>query len=59
VNVSVGVVVPRTVHFYPMPTEIITIAPDYRGYSYFMIDETHVAIVDPDTLEVVDVIIVS
>jgi Protein of unknown function (DUF1236) len=54
VAVSVGVVVPRSVHFYPVPEAIVTIVPDYRGYEYFMIDDSHVAIVDPDTLEVVD-----
>jgi hypothetical protein len=59
VAVNVGVVVPRSVHFYPMPEEIVTIVPDYRGYEYFMIDDSHVAIVDPDSLEVVDVIVVT
>jgi Protein of unknown function (DUF1236) len=59
VSVNVGVRVPRSVHFYPIPEDIVTIAPDYRGYEYFMIDEAHVAIVDPDTLEVVDIIIVA
>ena len=59
IAVNVGVVVPRTVHFYPLPPEIVTIAPDYDGYEYFMIDESHVAVVDPDTLEVVDIIVVS
>ena len=59
ISVNVGVVVPRSVHFYPVPAEIVTIAPDYSGYEYFMIDESHVAIVDPDTLEVVDIIVVA
>ena len=59
VAVNVGVVVPRSVHFYPIPQDIVTIVPDYSGYEYFMIDESHVAIVDPDTLEVVDIIVVA
>jgi hypothetical protein len=59
VSVNIGVVVPRSVHFYPLPDDIVTIVPDYRGYEYFMIDESHVAIVDPDTLEVVDIIVVA
>ena len=59
VAVSVGVVVPRSVHFYPVPEDVVTIVPDYRGYEYFMIDDLHVAIVDPDTLEVVDIIVVA
>ncbi|WP_414463911.1 DUF1236 domain-containing protein [Hyphomicrobium sp. DY-1] len=59
VDVRVGVVVPRSVHFYPLPPTIVTIAPDYSGYEYFMIDDSHVAIVDPDTLEVVDIIVIA
>ncbi len=59
VAVNVGVRVPHSVHFYPIPEDIVTIVPDYRGYEYFMIDDAHVAIVDPDTLEVVDIIIVA
>lgn len=59
VDVRVGVVVPRSVHFYPLPPTIVSIVPDYSGYEYFMIDDSHVAIVDPDTLEVVDIIVVA
>ena len=59
VAVSVGVVVPRSVHFYPVPEDVVTIVPDYRGYEYFMIDDSQLAIVDPDTLEVVDIIVVT
>jgi hypothetical protein len=59
VAVNVGVVVPRSVHFYPIPDEIVSIVPDYRGYEYFMIDDSHVAVVDPDSLEVVDIIVIA
>lgn len=59
VAVNVGVRIPRSVHIYAVPSAIISIVPDYRGYEYFMIDEDHVAIVDPDTLEVVDIIVVA
>lgn len=59
VAVNVGVKVPRSVHFYPIPDEIVTIVPDYRGYEYFMIDDSHVAIVDPDSLQVVDILVIA
>lgn len=59
VAVNVGVRIPRSVHIYAVPLEIISIVPSYRGYEYFMIDEDHVAIVDPDTLEIVDIIVVA
>jgi hypothetical protein len=59
VAVNVGVVIPRSVHVYAVPEEIVTIVPDYRGYRYFMIDDDRVAIVDPDTFEIVDIIVVA
>jgi hypothetical protein len=59
VAVNVGVVIPRSVHVYPVPMDIVTIVPDYRGYMYFMIDDNRVAIVDPDTYEVVEVIVIA
>jgi hypothetical protein len=59
VAVNVGVVIPHSVHVYPVPIDIVTIVPDYRGYMYFMIDDNRVAIVDPDTYEVVDVIVIA
>ncbi len=59
VAVNVGVVVPRSIRVYPVPEDIVTIVPDYSGYEYFMIDDAHVAIVDPETLAVVDIIVVA
>jgi hypothetical protein len=57
VDINVGVTVPRSVRFYPIPDEIVVIAPAYRSYRYFMVEEK-IVIVDPNTYEVVDVIIV-
>jgi hypothetical protein len=59
VAVNVGVAIPRSVHVYPMPADIVTIVPEYRDYMYFMIDDDRVAIVDPDTYEVVDIIVIA
>ena len=56
VSVNVGVALPRSVHLYPIPEDIVLIVPDYRGYDYIMLDDNRVAIVDPDTFEVVDII---
>ena len=56
VSVNVGVALPRSVHLYPVPEDIVLIVPDYRGYDYIMLDDNRVAIVDPDTFEVVDII---
>ena len=54
--VNVGVALPRSVNLYPIPEDIIVIVPDYRGYDYIMLDDDRVAIVDPETYEVVDII---
>jgi hypothetical protein len=56
VSVNVGVRLPHSVHLYPVPEDIVLIVPDYRGYEYIMLDDNRVAIVDPDTFEVVDII---
>ena len=56
VSVNVGVALPRSVHLYPVPEDIVLIVPDYRGYDYIMLDDNRVAIVDPETYEIVDII---
>jgi Protein of unknown function (DUF1236) len=51
----VGHRVPRNVHLYPVPREVISFFPYYRDYSYFAVGED-ICIVDSRTYEVVDVI---
>ncbi|MCB1483658.1 MAG: DUF1236 domain-containing protein [Hyphomicrobiaceae bacterium] len=58
ISVNVGVVVPRSVKFYPVPQDIIVIAPAYRDYLYFVVGD-EVCIVDPDTYEIVDIIVIA
>lgn len=59
VTVNVGVRIPHSVHLYPVPTEVIEIVPAYRDYEYIMLDDDRIAIIDPDTFEVVDVIVLA
>ena len=59
VRVNVGSRVPRSVRLLPMPAFIVDIAPGYRGYSYIVLEDETVYIVDPKTYDVVDVIEVS
>ena len=54
-NVSVGTHVPRSVHFHPLPTEIVTIYPDWRGYEFFLV-RGDIIVVNPRTLEIVAVL---
>lgn len=56
ISISVGVAVPRSVRLYPVPEDVVVIVPAYREYRYFRIGD-RICIVDPDTYEIVDVII--
>jgi hypothetical protein len=51
----VGHRIPRTVHLFPVPRDVIEFFPYYRSYSYFIVGD-EICIVDPRTYEVVDVI---
>lgn len=57
-NISVGAVVPQTVHghLHPLPPEIIEIYPDYRGYSYIVLSDGRLVIIEPRSYEVVTII---
>jgi hypothetical protein len=54
-SISVGTHVPRNVGFHPLPTEIVTIYPEWRGYEFFLVGN-QIVVVNPRTLEIVDVI---
>ena len=54
-TISVGTRVPRTVSFYPLPTEVVTIYPDWRGYEFFLVGN-EIIVVNPRTLEIVAVL---
>jgi hypothetical protein len=55
IRVDVGERLPPRVRPRPLPPDIVEIAPEYRDYEYTVINN-RVAIVDPHTREVVDVI---
>ena len=54
-SISVGTRVPRTVTFHPLPAEVITIYPDWRGYEFFLVND-EIIVVNPRTLEIVAVL---
>jgi len=54
-SIAVGTRVPRTVSFHPLPREVVTIYPQWRGYEYFLVNN-QIIVVNPRTLEIVDVI---
>lgn len=51
-NISIGTRVPRTVEFYPIPTRIIEIYPEWRGYRVILVSGRYI-IVEPETYEIV------
>jgi len=54
-SISVGTRVPREVHFHPLPAEIVTVYPDWRGYEFFLVRD-QIVVVDPRTFEIVAVL---
>jgi hypothetical protein len=56
-TVKVGVRVPRTVRFYPIPAEIVAIHPAWRSYQVIYV-ENELVLIDPATYEIVYVVAV-
>jgi hypothetical protein len=54
-NIRVGVAVPKTVHVAVLPPEVVTIVPEYRGFSYVLVGD-QLLIIDPNTLEIVAIL---
>jgi hypothetical protein len=54
-SLNVGTVVPRTVRFAEVPPVIIDIHPEWRGYSYFIVND-QIIIVERDSLRIVAVL---
>jgi hypothetical protein len=54
--VRVGVRVPSNVYLYEVPEDIIGYAPEFEGYRYFVTDADQIAVVDPETGEIVAVL---
>lgn len=53
IDVRVGVRVPETVVVRPLPPEVVTLVPEYRGYDYFVDSEDEIVFVSPETHEIV------
>jgi hypothetical protein len=54
-NISVGAVVPGTVRFHPLPSRIVEIYPEWRGYEVILVHGRYI-IVRPRTHEIVYII---
>jgi hypothetical protein len=55
-SISVGTRVPRSgVTFHPLPAEVVTVYPEWRGYEFILVRE-QIVVIDPRTLEIVAVL---
>ncbi len=54
-SMTVGEIVPQTVHLNRLPAGVIEYAPQYRGYEYIQVGE-EILIVDPRTHRIVAVV---
>jgi hypothetical protein len=54
-SISVGTRVPRDVTFHPLPTEIVTIYPEWRGYEFILVRD-QIVVIDPRSFEIVAVL---
>jgi len=53
--VRVGTIVPASVRFYPVTPAIVEVYPQYRGYSFVLVDE-EIVIIEPRTKKIVTII---
>jgi hypothetical protein len=54
-NISVGTRIPRDVSYHPLPAEVVTIYPEWRGYNYVLVRD-QIIVIDPQTFEIVAVL---
>jgi hypothetical protein len=54
-SISVGTRVPRDLSFHPLPVEIVSIYPEWRGYEFILVRD-QILVVDPRTFEIVAVL---
>lgn len=55
VSIAVGTRVPRNVRYYPLPGEVVTIYPQWRGYDYILVG-SQALVLDPRTHEIVAIL---
>src|SRR6266567_3738538 len=54
-SISVNTVIPRHVRLFTLPSELVTIIPQYRKYKYIIVGE-EIVIIDPHTFRIVAII---
>ena len=56
ININVGTAFPRSVRLHTLPVTLVSTIPAYRGYSYVVLEDDTICVVDPRTYVIVDVI---
>ena len=56
VSINIGTTLPRSVRLHRFPTTIVSFEPAYREYSYVLLDDDTIVVVDERTYVIVDVI---
>lgn len=55
-SISVGTRVPREgVEYHPLPPEVVTYYPEWRGYEFILVRD-QIVVIDPETFEIVAVL---
>jgi hypothetical protein len=55
VSVRIGTRIPESVHLYTLPTEVVTIYPEWRGYDYILVGD-EIVVINPRTHEIVAIL---
>ncbi len=55
ISVRVGARVPRSVHYYPLPAEVVDVYPDWHGYYFIMVGD-QIVVIDPSDHEIVAIL---
>jgi hypothetical protein len=55
ISISVGTRVPSTVRYHPIPQEVITIYPEWRGFDYILVGD-QIVVLDPRSHEIVAIL---
>ena len=55
ISVRVGARIPESVHFYPLPVEVVDVYPAWRGYDYILVGD-EIIVVDPHNHTIVAVL---
>jgi hypothetical protein len=54
-SIAVGTRIPREVSFHPLPSSVVTIYPEWRGYDYVLVRD-QILVIDPRSHEIVAIL---